>query len=187
MPRWTTEPPKEQAGFALRILRTPQAKPILAIVTSTDVLGCNTHYVHHRTLPCEGHETCEFCQEGHSWRWHGYLAAMLQDTLEHVIFEFTATASTTFANYQALHQNMRGCLFRSTRPSGKTNGRVVIHCRPADTQRTRLPEPPDVKKILCHIWNIPNSLAEERHIPDRLGNVIKIDRGNGHPTPQPAA
>ncbi len=187
MPQWTTEPPKQPHGFSLRILRTPPTKAIVAIVTSTDVLGCNTHYVNHRTLPCEGSETCKFCQDGHSWRWHGYLAAMLQDTLEHVLFEFTATASTTFANYQKLHQNMRGCLFKASRPSGRTNGRVVIQCRPADTQRHVLPDPPDVKIILCHIWNIQNTLAEERHMPDRLGNIISISKGNGRPVPDPAA
>ena len=187
MPRWTNEPPKEPTGFSLRILRTPAAKPLVGIVTSTDILGCNTHYVNHRTLPCEGSETCQFCAEGHSWRWHGYLAAMLTDSLEHILFEFTATASNTFSNYHQLHQNMRGCMFKANRPSGRTNGRVVIQCRPADTQRHRLPEPPDVKNILCHIWNIQNTLATEHLIPDRPGNILSIDKPNGRPKPEPAA
>ncbi len=187
MPRWTNEPPKQPHGFSLRILRTPPAKAIVAIVTATDVLGCNTHYVNHRTLPCEGMETCKFCQEGHSWRWHGYLAAILQDSLEHVLFEFTAAASDTFANYQKLHNNMRGCYFKASRPSGRTNGRVVIQCRPADTQRHCLPAPPDVKNILCHIWNVQNTLADERFMADRLGKLISINRGNGDRPPDPAA
>ncbi len=68
-----------------------------------------------------------------------------------------------------------------------TNGRVLIQCRPADTQRHVLPDPPDVKIILCHIWNIQNTLAEERHMPDRLGNIISISKGNGRPVPDPAA
>lgn len=186
MPQWTTGPPNKPDGYTLRILRTPAEKPITAIVTTTDVLGCNTHYVNHRTQPCEGSETCPFCAEGHSWRWHGYLAAMLTDSLEHILFEFTATASLTFANYQQLHTTMRGCLFKATRPSRRSNGRVVIQARPADEQRTRLPEPPDVKAVLCHIWNIQNRLATERHIPDRLGNIISVERGNGKHTPKPA-
>lgn len=186
MPRWTTEPPKQTHGFSLRILRTPAAKPLVGIVTSCDVVGTNTHYVNHRTLPCEGDEHCKFCEDGHSWRWHGYLAAILLDSLEHVIFEFTATASETFSTYQKLHITMRGCLFKASRPSGRTNGRVVIQCKPADEQRHRLPDPPNLINILCHIWNVPNTFASEHDLPDRLGKQLSINPGNGRRTPDPA-
>lgn len=184
MPVWTTTPPDAQSGYPLRIIRTPSNKPIVAYVTSVDVLGCNTHYAGNRTLPCEGTETCKWCQEGYSWRWHGYLAAVLTDTLEHIIFEFTATAAGTFQNYYLLHNSMRACHFKANRPTGRQNGRVVIHCKPGDETRLRLPNPPDLQKILCHIWNIPNSAASQTRIPDRAGNFIHIDpdaKGNGKP------
>ncbi|KKL13131.1 hypothetical protein LCGC14_2528840, partial [marine sediment metagenome] len=83
MPKWQSAPPADQPGFSLRILRTPTNKPIVAYVTSTDVIGCITHFARNRTIPCEGQDNCTWCEEGFSWRWHGYLAALLTDTLEH--------------------------------------------------------------------------------------------------------
>ncbi len=187
MPQWTDEPPKDQRGFALRILRTPPTKAIVALVTSTDVLGCITHYARNRTLPCEGEDVCQLCQEGHSYRWHGYIGAIMVDTLEHFLFEFTATASDTFRQYQRLHDTMRGCHFKASRPSQRNNGRVVIQCKPGDEQRLRLPNPPDLKKVLCHIWNVQNTLATEVYTPDRNGNNLQIRKPNGRPDPRPAA
>lgn len=170
----------------MRILRTPSTKPIVAIATSTDVLGCITHFARNRTIPCEGAKDCPWCLEGHSWRWHGYLSAILTETLEHFLFEFTAAASSTFQQYQRLQNTMRGCYFKASRPSLKHNGRVVIACKPADEARLRLPEPPDVKKILCHIWNIPNTEATPKYTPDRMGDILQIGKplpGNGKPAP----
>lgn len=154
MPRWSNDPPADLDRFAFRIVRTPAAKPLTAIATSTDVVGCCTHFINNRTIPCEGPPNCPACTEGYSWRWHGYLSAVLTDTLEHVLFEFTAATSETFRTYLKLHNNMRGCHFKASRPSGKPNGRVVIAAKPTDEQRVRLPDPPDIKQILCHIWNV---------------------------------
>lgn len=157
MPKWTNEPPPESHGHSMRILRTPSTKPLIAIVTSIDVLGCCTHFAHNRTIPCEGTDACAWCAEGFSWRWHGYLAALQTESFEHFLFEFTATASDTFRNYQSIHNDIRGCVFKALRPSGRPNGRVVIHCKPYDLRTIQLPDPPDVKKILCHIWNVQNN------------------------------
>ena len=184
MPKWISTPPPDQAGFSLRILRTPASKPIVAFVTATDVLGCITHFARNRTIPCEGAEECTWCQEGYSWRWHGYLSALLADSLEHFLFEFTAIAANTFNNYHQLHQTLRACHFKAERPSGRHNGRVVIHCKPADEQRLRLPTPPDVKKILCHLWNVQNTTVSQHNAPDRVGDILKIapgTKGNGRP------
>lgn len=187
MPNWQNEPPKDTHGFSLRILRTPSTKPLIGLVTSTDVLGCITHYARNRTIPCEGEDDCEWCQDGFSWRWHGYLAAILSDTLEHFLFEFTATAATTFQTYHRLHMTMRACHFKATRPSGRNNGRVVIFCKPGDEQRARLPDPPDLKKILCHIWNVQNTTVSEHYSPNRVGKILKVDKPNGQPDPRPTA
>lgn len=187
MPKWQNKPPTDHQNFALRIIRTPQAKPIAAYVTSTDINGCPTHYARNRTLPCEGEDECPHCQEGLSWRWHGYLAAILTETLEHFIFEFTATAAETFENYLLLHNTMRGCFFKAHRPSGRANGRVVIQAKPGDQERIRLPNPPNVEKILCHIWNVPYLTGQTVYNPERPGKQIRIHKRNGNPDPKPAA
>jgi len=159
MPQWSNEPPTAPSGYSLRIIRTPAATPITAIITSPDLIGCPTHYIKNRTIPCEGPDKCPHCAEGFSWRWHGYVSAVLTATLEHVLFECTDHASSAFRTYRLLHGNLRGCHFRAHRPSKRANGRVVIECKPTDPQRTPLPDPPDLVRVLCHIWNIPYTAA----------------------------
>ena len=160
MPIWTPEPPKDRGPYSFRIVRTPPAKPLTAVITSTDLLGCCTHFLKNRTVPCEGPDQCPACREGYSWRWHGYVACVLTQGLEHVLFECSATSSDTFRNYLQLYTNLRGCWFKAYRPSQRHNGRVVIECKYTDPAKHRLPEPPDVKRILCHIWNVKADAAE---------------------------
>jgi len=182
MPKWENTPPKDTAGLALRIIRTPASKPITAIVTSTDIVGCRTHFAAHRTIPCEAPDRCELCDQGHSWRWHGYVAAILTASLEHVIFEFTAAASDTFYHYQRLHNDIRGCWFQAQRPSGRPNGRVIIKAKPQDQTRLRLPDPPDLQRILCHIWGVPYqpqpTLSTMRQAADRALHVVPGTNGD---------
>lgn len=160
MPTWTDTPPPGGSQFAFRILRTPADRPLSAVATSTDIVGCCTHFVRNRTIPCDGTDRCQACAEGFSWRWHGYLAAILTTTLEHFLFEFTAAASDTLSNYLKVHDQLRGCWIKAYRPSRRPNGRVVLECKPTDPAKTRLPDPPNVHQILCHIWNIPFDPAD---------------------------
>jgi len=155
MDAWSTSPPPEDHRYSFDIVRTPASKPLIGITTSTDIVGRMTHFAKNRTIPCDGEETCPWCQEGYSARWHGYLAAVSTDTFQHFLFEFTAKAGDPFKNYLLQYLNIRACQFRAFRPSGKSNGRVSISCRRLDETKLRLPDPPNVRRILCHIWNIP--------------------------------
>lgn len=179
MPKWSDKPPTAGDGITFRIVRTPAAKPLTAISTAPQVTGCCTHFVQNRTVPCEGEDYCDWCKQGHSWRWHGYLSAILTQTYEHILFEFTATASDVFRNYLRLHGSLRGCRFTAHRPSGRHNGRVVIACTPADEQRIRLPDPPDIARILCHIWNVQYQGVDQVRIPNRLGHQIGVPPSDG--------
>jgi hypothetical protein len=135
------------------MIRTPANRPFVAIVTSEDLVGTNTHYYHNRTTPCEG-DACPICAEGHSWRWHGYLSCVDQGTKEHVLFEFTAQASDAFRAYRDRYSTLRGCLFKATRHAQRYNGRVTIQTRPADLEGKDLPPGANLKAMLCHIWNV---------------------------------
>lgn len=175
MVHWQNQPPKDQAGYAHRIVRTPPDKPLTAIVTCTDVVGCATHFISNRTVPCEGPDTCSHCADGYSWRWHGYVSALDIATLEHFLFEFTKAAADTFRNYMTLHGNMRGCYFQAKRPSARRNGRVVIACKRIDEQRHRLPDPLNVRRILCHIWNVKYTDTQELHHIDLPESRVDVD------------
>lgn len=179
MPVWNNAPPQNTTGHPLRIVRTPATGKIKAVVTSDDVHGCPTHYISNRTIPCEGLPDCPACNQGHSWRWHGYVSCILTTTYEHVLFEFTATASDSFRNYRKIKDHLRSCLFEAKRPSGKTNGRVIISCSPFDDVQQRLPEPPNIERILCHIWGI--QYVDPGIIPMTRPpfKAIKVPRDNG--------
>lgn len=185
MPNWSSEPPTAGQGQALRIVRTPTSTPLTAIITSPSVIGCSTHFVHNRTQPCEGQTDCKWCHEGHSWRWHGYVSCILTGSLEHVLFEFTSTASDTFTNYYDLKQTLRHCYFQASRPSKRHNGRVVIACKPADPQRNPIPATVNVRKILCHIWGIPYDKVEPLDPTRRTMGRIGALPGNGDARPDP--
>jgi len=158
-PKWSDAPPSASDNPSFRLVRTPAEATLSAIATCLDLIGCPTHYVHSRTIPCEGSDNCEHCHAGHSWRWHGYLTSVLTTSHEHVLFEFTAPAADTFRNFITATGAIRGCHFTARRPSKKPNGRVLICCKPTDPTRIRLPAPPNMKDLLCRIWNIQSKDA----------------------------
>lgn len=63
MPVFSRDVPTDPRGPAFPILRTPAARPITAIITSPDLVGCFTHYFKGRTVPCEG-AGCRLCLQG---------------------------------------------------------------------------------------------------------------------------
>lgn len=160
MPLWNNAPPETDNRFAHRIVRTPPDKPLIGIVTSEHPVGCYTHYANGRTVPCDGVDNCDACKAGFAWRWHGYAAVLLTDKLEHVIFEYTAPPAKTFAAYIDQYENLRGCYFQAIRPGKRPNSRVVVKAVPADLQKWRLPDAPDLKQLLCHIWGVKNDQPE---------------------------
>jgi len=185
MPIFSTAPPELPDGFVFRIIRTPADKPFVAIATCTDPVGANTHFANNRTVPCEGSDLCPLCHEGFSRRWHGYLSAIVPTTLEHVLFEFTAHASDSFTNYYQLHGTMRFCHFKAFRPSRRHNGRVIIHTTPADERRHVLPDPPNIQRVLCHIWNVKYNAPPSRM--DRPPfKCVDVEDGNGRDGRYPA-
>lgn len=189
MPTWTDQPPSDPSGFAVRIVRTPADKPLVAVVTSHKIQGCPTHFARHRTIPCEKPNKCPWCDDGYSFRWHSYLGAVLGESYEHIIFETTALATETFKTYYEQNGSLRGCKFQARRPSKRANGRVVIACKRIDESKIRLPDELDIRRILCHIWNIkfdPTAFnGPARRLAEHIGTVPKD--GDGRYRPSPAA
>lgn len=176
MPRFSQEPPRDENRHGFRLIRTPAAGALRAIVASSKLIGCPTHFVGNRTVPCEK-PNCSPCNNGISWRWHGYLFVLTQPAKELCIFEMTAAASDPFTAYYERMGTLRGCLFQAQRINAKHNGRVLIQCKPADLNHVELPEAPDVPKLLCHIWNIsPQQLDPNPKNPRPPAAAIRIDR-----------
>jgi len=163
MPTFQTTIPDDSQEIPFRLRRTPATGHISGVITSTEMIGCYTHFRNNRTMPCEMPEYCESCHDGWSKRFHVYMSAIEAATCEHFILEVTACASDTFRNYQAAAGSIRGCAFRIDRPSGRPNGRMRVQCRMSDPTKAQIPQPPDLIKLLCHIWNVPIVNAPKRH------------------------
>jgi len=106
MPTFSNRPPPEGHRPGIALVRTPANRPLVAIVTSDDLVGTPTHYHRNRTTPCEG-DGCPVCAEGYSWKWHGYLSCIDQATQEHVMFEMTAQAADPFRAYHKQYNTLR--------------------------------------------------------------------------------
>lgn len=154
MPNWSTDIPDEPRGHGLPIKRTPAYKPLHAIVTSTDLIGCYTHFYKGSTTPCSRPD-CEPCLNGIPYRWHAYMSAVDVGTNLHFIFEVTALSAEFFVAYRERHLTLRGCQFQAKRWNNKPNGRILIQTKPADLGERQLPPVPDLKKCMAIIWSLP--------------------------------
>lgn len=182
MPVFTSTPPERDSGHGFRLIRTPGPGRLTAIATCKKLIGCPTHFYQRRTLPCERPD-CPACEAGVPWRWHGYVSAVDQKTHEHFIFEMTAQAAEEFTAYYSRHETLVGCLFEATRLGQHHNGRVLIRCKPIDQASVHLPDPPNVMKLLCHIWNIPEPEVVIGRRGDKTDRIVvnRPPEGNNKP------
>jgi hypothetical protein len=160
-------------------VRTPPAKPIQAIVTANDLIGCYTHFFHGRTQPCEK-EVCPACHEGVPFRWHAYFTAYNPGSRFHFIFEITAQAAEVFADYRDSFGTLRGCEFTATRLHNRPNGRVIIRTRPFDISKIQLPQPPDITKCLAILWDLPIPGVQSKGFnPSKRSPTVQLDKKKG--------
>lgn len=174
MPIFSSDLPVVEKHMGFDLKRCPDSKPLDAICTSENFLVTQTHFWGGRTVPHEI-ENCPACNKMQPYRTHVYLAGIIPSSREHFIFECSSNAAKAFDEYRNIYGTLRGCFFRASRPKGTRNGKVVIITRQADLQKCPLPEPPDLERALCVIWQIPYS--KETATPTAIKmNGTKIDR-----------
>ena len=166
MPVFTSRPPEETEGRGLPLLRTPAHGKINACITSPFLLGCYTHYWGGRTVPCEKPK-CEACEASMPYRWHGYVSAILRNSREHVLLEFTAQACDALDAYTTANGQLRGCAIECFRRPATANGRVIVKAIRAELGEMILPDPPDIPKMLCKMWNIVEPDVRDSANPEK--------------------
>ncbi|HUW85006.1 MAG TPA: hypothetical protein VMZ31_19670 [Phycisphaerae bacterium] len=167
MPTWRTKLPAEEKNRGFDLRRTPTNGNLVGIITCKELLICDTHYWHGRTMPCEREcneegrtvddSHCPACQEKAAWRSHVYVSAFDGKRREHFIFECTTNAAKTLQEYYEAAGTLRGCILNACRPKGTPNGKVSILTHAADLSKNNLPEPPDIALTLCMIWRVPRT------------------------------
>jgi hypothetical protein len=177
----TTLPPKgKNHGFPLK--RTPQTSTLSGIVTAHNLLVCDTHFWHGRTMPCErltgpdgrtlDDSNCAACNNKQPFRSHTYISVFNNKTHEHFIFECTSVAAEPLADYLAETGKLRGCTITANRPKGGPNSRVVILCNTTDIRHVVLPNPPNVAAALAVIWRLP---------PQAIQTLVAGEPDDQHP------
>lgn len=168
MPNWSPDVPERDGPRSMPLRRTPTSGQLRAVITSPDLIGCNTHFFQGHTMPCSSPD-CEACQKGVPWAWHGYLAAIAGGTREHFLFEFTPQVGDIFKEYRGFHGTLRGCIITAVRHNNRSNGRVIVQTKPGDLAAMALPDPPDLEACMAIIWNLNKQ------------TIVKADRLKGHP------
>lgn len=196
MPNWTNAPPADPRGQGLPLVRTPANGTLRAIVTSDKLVGTDTHFWGGHTVPCD-RPTCDACENGVAFRWHGYLSAYNPQTQLHFIFEMTDQAAATFLEYFKANGSLRTAMFEAYRWNHRRNGRVIVKVEPFAMPAHVLPPAPDICKVMAIIWRLPadnvDSVGVYRGKPkvwaDKKGNGQSDDlREYPQPTPtKPAA
>jgi len=159
MPAWTVSIPATDTRNSLTLVRTPAKGKTLAIVTSSKIIGCFTHYWGGHTMPCEN-EQCPACLEGIGNRWHGYIGIYDLRSRKHLILEFTAKASVPLQTYIEMTGKLRGCELQCERRGFRANSPVIMSCRPANLEGIALPEEPNIQRIMAIVWGLPGSAVK---------------------------
>lgn len=154
MPNWTHNPPDDPRGYGLPIIRTPANRTLKAVVTSDQLIGCDTHFWGGHTVPCTRPD-CEADKAGIAYRWHGYISAFNPADELHFVFEMTAQAAAKFTTYREEHHTLRCCQFEAWRWGHKKNGRVILKLQHSAIPTHALPEAPDLANVMAIIWRLP--------------------------------
>lgn len=176
MPTWTKSPPDDPRGYGLPIVRTPATRSLRAIVTSHELMGCDTHFWGGHTVPCDRPD-CDACSNAIAYRWHGYLSALNPADDLHFIFEVTAQAADKFATYMNEHGTLRCCQFEAWRWGHRKNGRVMLKLEHSATPEHALPKAPEIQKVMAVIWRLP--IPQQPPVGIARGN-LQINSGGNH-------
>jgi len=190
MPNWSNRPPDGCLNQGLPLVRTPARGVLSGIVSSTDLVGCTTHYYKGRTQPCTA-PNCEACNEQVPYRWHAYLTIFNPRTATHALLELTAQASQPAFDFFERHGTLRGAILETTRPSAKPNGRIIVRLRQATPDDPKPPKEPNIKKILAVIWNLPANAVNQSGTLEGAAHIHvdrdTVDAAQRHPAELPAA
>lgn len=144
-------PTDQSPPDSYRIWRVGPKGKGTAIIISSDLIGCYTHYFKGRTRPCTG-EKCEACANDSSRRWHSYFAAWTPTNNEKVIAEIPLSAAQVFHDWYDEHRTLRGYKFTLERRGGKINGKVFATIHAGKMEDQMIPACPAIEPMLLRMW-----------------------------------
>lgn len=146
-------------GFPGYDIITPRgAEVLVGVVQSRRVVGCMTHWVDDRSVPCPGSKHgCIHCLRSAVRRWRGYLWFILKLRSRLSILQLTEQA--VYPHHSRLTGRscpIAGAEAKVRREGGMSRGKVILALGPGDPAKA-LPEfdLPDLQKTLLRIWYGP--------------------------------
>ena len=149
---WTDRPEPGTVKSTFDLLRTPPSAPFIGTVTSTVILGTPIHFFGGRSAPCLQADDCEACKHGRQYRWMAYFAVLPDGSHKQALFEVTALIHAKFVEFAGSADQVRGIRFKVWRPSKRASGRIAVSFGTERAAEITLPDAPDVRPLMEHIW-----------------------------------
>lgn len=180
---WSEVPGEAFSPSKYRIIRTPiDGKPITAIILNASLFGTPTHFYNRQTQPCRESE-CEGCARALKREWNGYVFGLSRKNGEAAVLEIKSHGAIKLAEIKRQRGTLRGLEIRLFRPSGKSNGRILLEVVKSHDNKLEWPRVPDARTFMESIWkiNLPALPAgEQAHeesstipIPSTLGSRLR--------------
>jgi hypothetical protein len=182
---WSNRPPAPTEFAGIRLIRVPAGRELVAVITSTQLTGCYTHYVRRRTQPCLGQD-CPHCLDGLQPRWHGYLSARSVSSATHYVLELTALAAGPVADYYDRQKTLRGARLHAKRLGSKPNSPVTTNVVPHDSDLRTLPREVNMPKYLALLWSLnghANDGQTDAHPPPYATDATHASTPDESPQP----
>lgn len=135
--------------------------PVISL--SDWLIGNELHWWNGRSFP-HLKENCPACAAKRSKVWKGYLGCLDPKTRKIFILELTPNCTEALSAYKITYGSLRGAQIKLDRSATKINGRVTATATPAQLGGLELPLPPDLRKILDHMWQVD-------HMPEQTTPV----------------
>jgi len=170
-PRWEVSPPDRDRLQHLPLRRIGAQTSLKAAITSPAILGVLTHFMGGRTLACIQGD-CPGCTAKLPQRWEGYLGVWTTKPCKHIILAVTPGAALGIGDTAPDPVNLRGLYLTVERLGRRANSRLQARVEEVELGQIKLPEIPDLKAHLLHIWGL-----DQAHLgtdnPDYAAEVLR--------------
>lgn len=159
---WDDAPPEDDGRY-IKILPAPTFGTVHLACVSSALVGCWTHFVEARTIPCTlGNGGCICKRDGLASRWRGYLCCWHVQQAELFLVELTNEA-VKHCNIDLTNPPwpLRGALLKLYRSGRTKRSPVRIEFAQASLIIPNMPDEPDVRAALWRVWCGPSKRAQQ--------------------------
>lgn len=158
---WNDNPHTQTQPHSADLRRCPPGGLPPAIILMDWITGNELHWWNGRSFPHLKTE-CPACAAKRAKVWKGYVACLDPKTRKIFILELTPNCTEPLSAYKLTFGSLRGATIKLDRPATKINGRVTATVTPTHLGGLELPQPPDVRKILQHMWQTDHRPADDQ-------------------------